>query len=427
MMSWEERAPEGVYPIEGANAFFLEPSRIISSNYFYFSAIPHRYYSRSFFLPHQPQRADHLQASNVQQKKRKRKKLSAYALNPKELLAQRRHQDVRKFILDAHTAFMALPEVSSFLKSLEKHLYECKENQHFSYSECKQDTVSEMIDFVELGTVWQASLYSMTLSMVNATNEDCNGSTQESAEPLIKFPLFRHMIENNTDKELLGSCAGITTILPKKSRFLMSDLADIRQTLSSYTGNGYNLIIIDPPWENRSAHRHAVYSTVPNKHLLFLPLKELAHPQGALIGLWVTNREKLRAFVEDVLFPAWDVDIQATWFWLKINADGCMIGELDTPHHKPYECLLLGYMRPQGNKSDSQIPVLKFPPDKQVLISIPGDHSRKPPLDSLLSAYVPGQDSVRGLELFARDIHPGWTSWGNEPLRFQQMHYFEKE
>ncbi|MCO5595844.1 hypothetical protein L7F22_049895 [Adiantum nelumboides] len=64
------------------------------------------------------------------------------------------------------------------------------------------------------------------------------------------------------------------------------------------SGDGYNLIIIDPPWENRSVHRHAVYSTVPSKHLLCLPLKELAHPQGALIGLWVTNREKLRAFVE---------------------------------------------------------------------------------------------------------------------------------
>ncbi|MCO5586065.1 hypothetical protein L7F22_040004 [Adiantum nelumboides] len=74
-----------------------------------------------------------------------------------------------------------------------------------------------------------------------------------------------------------------------------------------------------------------------------------------------------------------------------------------------------------------QMPVLKVPPDKQVLISIPGDHSRKPPLASLLSPYVPGEDPVHGLELFARDIHPGWTSWGNEPLRFQQIQYFGKK
>lgn len=61
------------------------------------------------------------------------------------------------------------------------------------------------------------------------------------------------------------------------------------------------------------------YSTIPNKNLFSLPLRELAHPQGALIGLWVTNREKLRAFVEDELFPAWGAHIQATWFWLKVQ------------------------------------------------------------------------------------------------------------
>eukprot|EP00250_Pteridium_aquilinum_P029338 c39108_g1_i1 orf=2-238(-) len=49
-MSWKDIAPEGVYPIPGANAFFLEPCRIITSSYAHFSALPHLYYSRSFFL-----------------------------------------------------------------------------------------------------------------------------------------------------------------------------------------------------------------------------------------------------------------------------------------------------------------------------------------------------------------------------------------
>ncbi|MCO5586064.1 hypothetical protein L7F22_040003 [Adiantum nelumboides] len=263
-------------------------------------------------------------------------------------------QDVRQYILDAHTAFIGLPEVSSFLKSLEDDLHDPQENQHISLSNLKQDINSEIIDFVKLGAVWQAFLYTITLSRVHENIADCKGSTQESMEPLLSFPLFKHMVENSTEEELLGLCAGTWTILPKKSRFLMSDLADIQHTLSS-SGDGYNLIIIDPPWENRSVHRHAVYSTVPSKHLLCLPLKELAHPQGALIGLWVTNREKLRAFVEDELLPAWEVYLQATWFWLKIKSDGRMIAELDMPHHKPYECLLLAYLPPHGNKTDFQV------------------------------------------------------------------------
>jgi hypothetical protein len=35
-----------------------------------------------------------------------------------------------------------------------------------------------------------------------------------------------------------------------------------------------------------------------------LPAQELAHPAGALVVLWVTNREKLQVFIEKELFPS---------------------------------------------------------------------------------------------------------------------------
>lgn len=31
---------------------------------------------------------------------------------------------------------------------------------------------------------------------------------------------------------------------------------------------------------------------------------------------------------------------------------------------------------------------------------------------------------VECLELFARNLQPGWTSWGNEVLKFQHVDYF---
>lgn len=42
----------------------------------------------------------------------------------------------------------------------------------------------------------------------------------------------------------------------------------------------------------------------------------------------------------------------------------------------------------------------------------------------LLLDYIPGPKPARCIELFARELTAGWTSWGNEPLRFQDSGYF---
>lgn len=57
---------------------------------------------------------------------------------------------------------------------------------------------------------------------------------------------------------------------------------------------------------------------MPNKYFLSLPIKKLAHAEGALVALWVTNREKLRNFVERELFDKWEVKHVATYYWLKV-------------------------------------------------------------------------------------------------------------
>lgn len=54
--------------------------------------------------------------------------------------------------------------------------------------------------------------------------------------------------------------------------------------------------------------------------------------------------------------------------------------------------------------------------------SFPESHSRKPALDYLLERYLP--NSAKKLEMFARDLKSDWTSWGNEPLKFQNSSRF---
>ncbi|CAJ1430867.1 unnamed protein product [Effrenium voratum] len=56
----------------------------------------------------------------------------------------------------------------------------------------------------------------------------------------------------------------------------------------------------------------------------------------------------------------------------------------------------------------------------RVFSAVPGLHSQKPFLD----AWLPEGPK---LELFARNLRPGWTSLGNQVLLFQKACFFEPE
>ena len=46
------------------------------------------------------------------------------------------------------------------------------------------------------------------------------------------------------------------------------------------------------------------------------------------MALWVTNRERLRRFVEQDLLPAWGLVLLASWFWVKVTDGGELVGPL---------------------------------------------------------------------------------------------------
>ncbi len=50
--------------------------------------------------------------------------------------------------------------------------------------------------------------------------------------------------------------------------------------------------------------------------------------QEGVVALWVTNRERLRAFVQAELLPAWGLAPAAEWFWLKVTARGALVSPL---------------------------------------------------------------------------------------------------
>ncbi|KAM6087569.1 N(6)-adenine-specific methyltransferase METTL4 isoform 2-T4 [Chlamydotis macqueenii] len=212
-----------------------------------------------------------------------------------------------------------------------------------------------------------------------------------------------------------------------KSGFLHCSTAELDCRKSVVPGHigykkRYDVIVIDPPWENKSVKRSNRYSHLSSWQIKQIPVPALAAP-NCLVVTWVTNRQKHLRFVKDELYPHWSVKTLTEWHWVKITRAGEFVLPLDSLHKKPYEVLVLG--RVQGDvkealrKSEDVLPI----PEHKLIVSIPCSlHSHKPPLTGVLAEFI--KPDVECLELFARNLQPGWTSWGNEVLKFQHIDYF---
>ncbi len=66
--------------------------------------------------------------------------------------------------------------------------------------------------------------------------------------------LFGHVISNRGSCDLTMAALGVKFTVPAQSSFLLSDVSkmDLLLTLPSQS---FGLVVMDPPWENRSAIR----------------------------------------------------------------------------------------------------------------------------------------------------------------------------
>ena len=99
-------------------------------------------------------------------------------------------------------------------------------------------------------------------------------------------------------------------------------------------------------------------------------------------------------------------------YWIKIDGRGQVISSFDNHHHRPYERLFLTV--PVSVPSA----MLDAVPRDVVIVDSRREHSRKPPMHLLLRDLLIGKRETRCLEMFAREIVPGWMAWGNEVLKF---------
>ncbi|XP_062024032.1 methyltransferase-like protein 2 isoform X2 [Rosa rugosa] len=404
----------GIYRFEDSNAVFIDPVRVLNRSYTRFRVSPSAYYCRPFdsTCPPEPSVASN---SRKRKRKEKKKKKKPRALNEREQVADQRHQEVRPFLLKAHESLIRTSEVLEVMSNLRGCL-----GPETSSPGVKQS-------FVELAQVWQAPLYEITLNFhTNYKEGEDGGSLATQGCEQCVLPLFNNLVVNESSNDVEAEVLTSRYILPPKSSFYMSDMGQIHNLIPAESDFGFSVIVVDPPWENGSARQKSRYKTLPNRYFLSIPIKQLCHTDGAFVALWVTNREKLRDFVEKELFPAWGVTHVATFFWLKVKADGSLICDLDLFHHRPYECLLVGICRGKVMNS-KQLLGSDHIPDNQIILSVPGDYSRKPPIGGLLQELAPRLKGGRSIELFAREMTTGWVSWGNEPLHFQESRNFVTE
>ncbi|KAF4348231.1 hypothetical protein F8388_015054 [Cannabis sativa] len=381
----------GVYRFEDCNAVFIDPVHVLNRSYSRFRVSPSEYYSRFFDSKHATQDA------STSRKRKRKKKTNPHTLNERERVADQRHQEAKPLLLKACQSLLRATDLLEVMNNLRNGSDSSSlKNRDLSPS---SPSTSAVESFIELGRVWQAPLYEITLKL--HPYETGGYSTTQFSERVI--PVFNNLISNDTSEDVEAEFMNTQYILPPDSCFYMSDLRQIHNLIPAEKDCCFNLIVIDPPWENGSAYQKLRYPTLPNKYFLSLPIKQLSHTEGALVALWVTNREKLRGFVEEELFPAWGVKYISTFYWLKVKADGSLISDLDLFHHRPYECILLG--RCHGESLDSSATKIDSIQDNQIIISIPGDYSRKPPVGGV--EYTFGEADRAWRSLLKKMIRPG--------------------
>ncbi|OQR73928.1 methyltransferase protein 4-like [Tropilaelaps mercedesae] len=216
-------------------------------------------------------------------------------------------------------------------------------------------------------------------------------------------------------------------LLPPRSLGLLRPLsltatADILEAGRTLYGSGglFNIIVMDPPWINKSVKRQRRYMTVDTDDCLSqVAIGDLLSESG-ILAVWYTHNKSHYAQLKAQL-TRWNLRPAATWTWLKVTTNALPVCPLGRNFKKPYEHVLL------ATRDVSHMDHLSRS-DGTVAIAVPSAvHSHKPNLECLLEQFGIHCKKLRCLELFARTLKSNWVSCGNEVLKLQCLEMFDKE
>ncbi|XP_041489633.1 N(6)-adenine-specific methyltransferase METTL4-like isoform X1 [Microtus oregoni] len=255
-------------------------------------------------------------------KKRKR----SLAFNQGELDAMEHHTKIRELVLGGSSQLIQEGLKSGVLCPIVETQHGNSGRVPLPLDACNLSELCEMAKHLP-------SLEDMHLQTLPLAEDDMS---------VIELDLSSQVIENNANFSRMINLMGQKYLLPPNSSFLLSDISCMQPLLNC--SKTFDVIVIDPPWQNKSVKRSNRYSCLSPQQIKHMPVPKLA-AADCLIVTWVTNRQKHLCFVKEELYPSWSVEVIAEWYWVKITRSGEFVFPLDSPHKKPYECLVLGRFR----------------------------------------------------------------------------------
>lgn len=175
----------------------------------------------------------------------------------------------------------------------------------------------------------------------------------------------------------------------------------------------YDLIMADPPWsfdnwsqagESKNAKSH--YNCMNIQDIMDLPVMDLAS-ENCLLWLWATNPMLPQGL--DTL-KGWGFEFSTAGTWVKSTRNGKRHFGTGYVFRSANEPILIG---------KRGAPKLTA---KNIRSTIEGkvrEHSRKP--DEAYADAEALMPDARKLELFSRQPRSGWSTWGNEVHKFNEV------
>lgn len=218
----------------------------------------------------------------------------------------------------------------------------------------------------------------------------------------------------------------------------------------------FNLILLDPPWPNRSVRRGRQYRT--NAYLdvdgLTSRIADIlrvhlysdttatdadyeAHHRPRIAAIWVTNAEKSRKAAYSALqSTGLGLTVVEEWVWVKTTTEGEPVSPVEGIWRKPYEVLVIG-RNLKGMHADGAGGLNASTITRRVIAAVPDVHSRKPNLRDVFERVFcssPAPAALDGdahdgvaysaLEVFARNLTAGWWACGDEVFKFNAREWW---
>jgi site-specific DNA-methyltransferase (adenine-specific) len=187
-----------------------------------------------------------------------------------------------------------------------------------------------------------------------------------------------------------------------------------KELLKMCEGKKYSVIYADPAWQTRYfkerkdgyLSRELPYGAMTDEQIKSLPVKEII-ADDAILFLWVIDSKI--PMINDFM-RAWGFEYKCVGFvWAKKakTTDG-VNANFSSYTRRACEFCYIGtrgkYMVKKKNLD-------------QFIYEPKREHSRKPDVIRQIITEMIGE--VPRLEMFAREKHEGWDSWGNETDKFE--------